>query len=108
MSIAVAIISKPQILFIDETTLCLDVFASKELWGIIKKLKGKITIILTSHYLEEIEHLCDRVSILSKGKVLKEGTIEVSDRLMYAFVVIINKCPKEILVEGGILHLFQK
>ena len=47
----------------------------RELWKIIEKLKGKITIILTSHYLEEIEHLCDRVAILSKGKVLKIGTV---------------------------------
>ena len=43
---------------------------------LIDKLKNKITIILTSHYLEEIEHLCDRVAILAKGKILKVGTID--------------------------------
>lgn len=75
LSIGVALISKPQILFLDEPTLGLDVFARRELWTIIKKLKGKITIILTSHYLEEIENLCDRVAILSKGKLLDVGTI---------------------------------
>ena len=76
LSIAIALISKPQILFLDEPTLGLDVLARRELWNIIKKLKGKITIILTSHYLEEIENLATRVAILSKGKLLKVGTTE--------------------------------
>ena len=76
LSIAIALISKPQILFLDEPTLGLDVFARRELWNIIQKLRKNITIILTSHYLEEIEHLCDRVAILSKGKLLNIGTIE--------------------------------
>ena len=76
LSIAIALISKPRILFLDEPTLGLDVFARRELWNIIKKLQKNITIILTSHYLEEIENLCDRVAILSNGKVLKTGTIE--------------------------------
>ena len=76
LSIAIALISKPKILFLDEPTLGLDIFARRELWNIIKKLKNNITIILTSHYLEEIENLCDRVTILSKGKLLKTGTIE--------------------------------
>lgn len=75
LSIAVALISKPKILFLDEPTLGLDVIARRELWNVILKLKGKITIILTSHYLEEIENLCDRVAILSKGEVLSEGTV---------------------------------
>ena len=75
LSVAISLISKPQILFLDEPTLGLDVFARRELWGIISKLKGEITIILTSHYLEEIENLCDRVAVLSKGKLLKVGTI---------------------------------
>ena len=68
-------VSNPKILFLDEPTLGLDVFARRELWSIIRKIKGKTTIILTSHYLEEIENLCDNVAILSKGKVLKVGTI---------------------------------
>ena len=75
LSIAIALISKPKILFLDEPTLGLDVFARRELWAIINKLKDKVTIILTSHYLEEIEALCDRVAILSKGKLLQVGTI---------------------------------
>lgn len=76
LSIAIALISKPKILFLDEPTLGLDVFARRELWNIIKKLQKNITIILTSHYLEEIENLCDRVAILSNGKLLKTGTIK--------------------------------
>ncbi len=75
LSIAIALISKPKILLLDEPTLGLDVFARRELWNIIKKLRKSITIILTSHYLEEIENLCDRVAILSNGKLLKTGTI---------------------------------
>ncbi len=76
LSIAIALISNPKILFLDEPTLGLDVFARRELWAIIKKLHKKITIILTSHYLEEIESLCDRVAILSHGKLLHTGNIK--------------------------------
>ena len=76
LSIAIALVSRPKILFLDEPTLGLDVFARRELWTIIKKLHKSITIILTSHYLEEIENLCDRVAILSHGQLLKTGTVE--------------------------------
>jgi ABC-2 type transport system ATP-binding protein len=76
LSIAIALISSPKILFLDEPTLGLDVLARRELWKIILSLKGKITIVLTSHYLEEIEALCDRVAILAKGKMLTVGTCE--------------------------------
>jgi len=75
LSIALGLMSKPKILLLDEPTLGLDVIARRELWKIVNKFKGKITIILTSHYLEEIEELCDRVAILSKGNLLIEGTI---------------------------------
>ncbi|MDE7087329.1 MAG: ABC transporter ATP-binding protein [Clostridia bacterium] len=76
LSIAVALISQPKVLFLDEPTLGLDVLARRELWQVIKSIKGKTTIILTSHYLEEIEALCDRVAILSSGKLLASGTAE--------------------------------
>ena len=76
LSIAIALISQPKILFLDEPTLGLDVFARRELWQIINKLKNNVTIILTSHYLEEIENLCDRVAILSKGKLLETGSVD--------------------------------
>lgn len=75
LSIALALISKPRVLFLDEPTLGLDVLARRELWEIIRALKGKITIVLTSHYLEEIEALCDRVAILSSGQLLALGTV---------------------------------
>ena len=76
LSIAIGLISKPKILFLDEPTLGLDIISRRELWKIIASLKGKMTLILTSHYLEEIETLCDRVALMSKGNVLEEGTIE--------------------------------
>ncbi len=76
LSIAIALISNPKILFLDEPTLGLDVFARRELWKIIKSLKKDVTIILTSHYLEEIENLCDHVAILSEGEMIKMGTVE--------------------------------
>ena len=76
LSIGISLISQPKILFLDEPTLGLDVFSRRELWQIIKKLKKKTTIILTSHYLEEIEHLCEKIAILSNGKIMRVGTIE--------------------------------
>ena len=76
LSIAIGLISKPKILFLDEPTLGLDVIARRELWKIIRSLKGKITIILTTHYLEEAEALCDKVAIMAKGNVMATGTCE--------------------------------
>lgn len=76
LSIAIGLISKPKILFLDEPTLGLDVIARRELWKIICSLKGKITIILTTHYLEEAEALCDKVAIMAKGNVMTAGTCE--------------------------------
>lgn len=81
LSIAISIISKPRILFLDEPTLGLDVFSRKQLWKIISELKGKVTIILTSHYLEEIESLCDEIGIISKGELLFKGTIDEVKRI---------------------------
>lgn len=76
LSIAIGLISKPKILFLDEPTLGLDVIARRELWKIIRSLKGIITIILTTHYLEEAEALCDKVAIMAKGNVMATGTCE--------------------------------
>lgn len=76
LSIAMALISEPKILFLDEPTLGLDVLARKELWNIIEKLKGKITIILTTHYLEEAEALSDKIGIMVKGNLVALGTAE--------------------------------
>ena len=76
VSIAISLINDPKILFLDEPTLGLDVIARKELWKIIEKLKGKITIILTTHYMEEAESLSDRIGIMSEGKLIDIGTSE--------------------------------
>lgn len=70
LSIAMALISEPEILFLDEPTLGLDVLARSELWDIIRFLKGKVTIILTTHYMEEAEALSDRIAIMKDGKLL--------------------------------------
>lgn len=69
LNIAMALISNPQILFLDEPTLGLDVRAKRELWKIISNLKGKTTIILTTHYLEEVEALADKIGIMQDGKL---------------------------------------
>lgn len=76
VSIAIALINEPEILFLDEPTLGLDVIARKELWNVIEKLKGKITIILTTHYMEEAERLSDRIGIMAKGNLIDVGTAE--------------------------------
>lgn len=75
LSIAMALIGEPQILFLDEPTLGLDVIARHELWEQIRALKGNTTVILTTHYLEEAESLCDRIAILAGGKLITTGTV---------------------------------
>ena len=75
LAIAMALISKPKILFLDEPTLGLDVLARRELWASIKSLKGKITIILTTHYMDEVENLSDRVGIMAAGKLIAVGSV---------------------------------
>ena len=74
VSIAISLINDPKILFLDEPTLGLDVIARKELWKVINSLKGKITIILTTHYMEEAESLSDRIGIMSNGNLVEVGT----------------------------------
>ena len=74
LSIAISLINEPKILFLDEPTLGLDVIARKELWNVINELKGKITIILTTHYMEEAESLSDRIGIMANGDLVDVGT----------------------------------
>lgn len=76
LSIAMALISKPKVLFLDEPTLGLDVLARRELWKLINGLKGKATVILTTHYLEEAESLSDHVAIMANGRLRAWGTAE--------------------------------
>ncbi len=74
LSIAMALISEPDILFLDEPTLGLDVLARRELWNIIRSLHGEVTVILTTHYMEEAEELSDRIGIMQSGKLKAVGT----------------------------------
>ena len=76
LSIAMALISEPSVLFLDEPTLGLDVIARSELWDIINGLKGRTTVILTTHYMEEAESLSDRIGIMKNGKLLAVGTAQ--------------------------------
>ena len=76
VSIAMALISEPTILFLDEPTLGLDVLARHDLWDIIRSLKGEVTIVLTTHYMEEAEALSDRIGIMKDGRLLAVGTAE--------------------------------
>ena len=96
VSIAMALISEPEILFLDEPTLGLDVIARRELWEIIRSLKGRITVILTTHYMEEAESLSDRIGIMKNGRLLAVGTADElksavgTDHFEAAFVSIVK------------------
>ena len=97
VSIAMALISEPKILFLDEPTLGLDVIARHDLWEVISSLKGKITIILTTHYMEEAEALSDRIGIMKSGSLLAIGTVDELNRKAHtndfetAFVSIVKE-----------------
>ncbi len=82
--------------FLDEPTLGLDILARSDLWELIRSLKGKITIVLTTHYMEEAESLSDRVGIMKDGRLLTVGTAEElkqragADKFEDAFVAIVR------------------
>ena len=76
LSIAMAVIGEPKVLFLDEPTLGLDVLARRQLWREIEKLKKSMTIILTTHYMEEAQELADRIVIMNEGRVMAQGTLE--------------------------------
>ena len=96
LSIAMALISEPEILFLDEPTLGLDVLARSDLWDIIRSMKGRITMILTTHYMEEAEALSDRIGIMKDGRLLALGTAESlktqtgTEKFEEAFVAIVK------------------
>lgn len=100
LSIAMALIGEPEILFLDEPTLGLDVIARRELWDTIRALKGKITIILTTHYMEEAEALSDSVGIMKNGKLLAVGTVSElmaqtsADKFENAFISIVKEADR--------------
>lgn len=95
-SIAMALVSEPEILFLDEPTLGLDVLAREELWDTVRALKGRVTILLTTHYLEEAESLSDRIGIMRDGQLLVTGTAQElkakagKDKFDDAFVSIVK------------------
>ena len=96
LSIAMALISEPAVLFLDEPTLGLDVLARSDLWDLIRSLKGKVTILLTTHYMEEAEALSDRIAIMKDGKLLLCDTAEAIkqtagvDNFEQAFIRIVK------------------
>ncbi len=100
LSIAMALISKPEILFLDEPTLGLDVLTRSNLWDMIRSLKGKVTMILTTHYMEEAEALSDRIAIMKDGKLLICDTPDRiketagTDHFEQAFVRIVKGAAK--------------
>ena len=100
VSLAMALISEPSILFLDEPTLGLDVIARHELWALIRVLKGGITIILTTHYMEEAEALSDRIGIMKHGRLLAVGTAAElkakaeTDDFETAFVSIVKEADR--------------
>jgi len=87
LSLAIALVNDPQMIFLDEPTTGLDAQARRSIWDIVKKLRSENkTLILTTHYIEEAEYLCDRVAIIDHGKIISEGS------------------PKELIENSGILH----
>lgn len=100
VSIAMALISEPEILFLDEPTLGLDVIARSELWDTIRSLKGKVTIVLTTHYMEEAEELSERIGIMKDGRLLVAGTAQElmkkasADTFEKAFITIVKGAEK--------------
>ena len=97
LSIAMALTGEPEILFLDEPTLGLDVLARHDLWELIRKLKGRVTVILTTHYMEEAQALSDRIGIMKNGRLLAVGTAEElttmagTDDFESAFVSIVKE-----------------
>ena len=100
LSIAMALISEPKILFLDEPTLGLDVIARSDLWNTIRSLKGSVTIILTTHYMEEAEALSDRIGIMRDGRLLSIGTADElkkqsgTEKFEDAFIAIVKGAAK--------------
>ena len=96
LSVALALIGNPEIVFLDELTTGLDVAARREVWKTLKDLKDRgMTIFLTTHYMEEAEKLCDKVMLLKHGKIVTEGTLEE----------VIQKSPYDNLEEAYLWYM---
>lgn len=76
LSVLLTLIPKPKVVFLDELTTGLDTIARRQVWQLLKKLKEQgLTILLTSHYMDEVEALCDRIGIIVNGEIMVEGTV---------------------------------
>ena len=101
LCVAMAMVNDPKLLFLDEPTLGLDVLSRRELWRAVENLRGRVTVVLTTHYLEEAESLCDRVAVMIEGKVRSVGTVGEllavtgTDTLEDAFVALSGGAGKE-------------
>lgn len=98
LELIVGLVNEPKILFLDEPTLGLDVQTRTQMWDYVKEIQKRlqVTIILTSHYLEEIDALADRVSIIDHGKVLITGTpAELKESLRGDIITVTFKTPEE-------------
>ena len=97
LSIAMGLITEPRVLFLDEPTLGLDVLARRELWQVIRALKGTVTVVLTTHYMEEAEALADRIAVMADGHLLTSGTLEELEKetgetgLENAFIALVER-----------------
>ena len=97
VSIAMALIGEPSVLFLDEPTLGLDVLARRELWDVIRTLKGRITVVMTTHYMEEAQQLSDKIGILKDGRLLIAATpTELMERtstetVEQAFIAVVKE-----------------
>ena len=97
LSLVIALIPQPEIIFLDELTTGLDVVARREVWNILKNLKEKgMTIVLTTHYMEEAQYLCDRILLLKQGKKVIEGTVDVYKRQILSFILRVENIKLEI------------
>ena len=101
LALSCALIHAPRVLFLDEPTLGLDVLARRDLWSVVESLKGKITIVLTTHHMEEAEHLADRIAIMLEGQIAALGTLAELEQLSgkqgleESFVAIAEKYGKK-------------
>ena len=81
LSVAMALVGEPKVLFLDEPTLGMDVLARRELWRVLENLRGRLTVVMTTHYMEEAEALSDRIGIMAAGRLAAEGTLPELEEL---------------------------
>ncbi|MTJ52795.1 ABC transporter ATP-binding protein [Anabaena sp. UHCC 0253] len=96
LNIAVALVHQPQLVILDEPTTGLDIEARYEVWELIKNLKNQgLTVLLTTHLLDEAERLCNRIGILKNGKILAEGSLKELRELIPAQEIVVIQTKQE-------------